>query len=235
MAAQEMGKLVNGSTHVRAMGLAGLAGALLLGIGDQLLYYAPVSGAQFEQGVRAIVATAPTSRTLLGAAVAPFGAFGYLCGFWHIHQHLRGHAPRMAKLTTAGLALFILIASGYHLLWGAKALAIQAATQAPTVPALAALDMHIRNFGTQVYLAAEAVGYTACVLLAALIAMGRSDYPRWMAVLTPAIPVVALQLLLDATPAPLGSIVGGSAVNIGFGLFFLASLVVARRPLRESD
>jgi hypothetical protein len=108
--------------RIRIAGLLGLAGALLLAVGDQCLYFAVVSGADFLHGLRGIVASAPTSRVLFGASLAPIAALLYLAGFWHVYMRLRSRHPRIAAVTAIGLALCLLAGTVYHALWGAKAL-----------------------------------------------------------------------------------------------------------------
>jgi hypothetical protein len=219
--------------RIRIAGVLGLAGALLLAIGDQCLYFAATSGADFLHGLRGIVAAAPTGRVLFGASLGPIAALLYLAGFWHVYMRLRTRHPRMAAVVAIGLALCILAGTAYHVLWGAKALAMKATQGAAAAaqPALAALDAQLHAFAANVYLVAETAGYPSAVLLAIMVAMGRSDYPRWLAFLTPVVPLVILQLVATYTPAPFGSLAAGSASNLSFALFFAASLATLRKPM----
>ncbi len=204
-------------------GAFGLAGALLLAIGDQCLYFATVSGADFARNLRTIVATAPTARALAGAGLAPVAALLYLAGFAHVYAHIRSRQPRLAVLVGIGLALCILAGASYHVLWGARALAIKASG---ATPALAILEAQLRDFAANVYLIAELAGYPAVMLLGVLVVLGRSDYPRWFCMLTPAIPMLLLQFVTPWVPAPFGSLAGGSAVNLSFALFFAVSIAL---------
>jgi hypothetical protein len=223
------------ATHerIRIAGLLGLAGALLLAVGDQCLYFAAISGADFMHGLLGIVAAAPTGRVLFGASLGPVAALLYLAGFWHVYVRLRTRHPRIAALIAIGLALCLLAGTAYHVLWGAKALAMKATLGAAATdqPVLAALEAQLRAYAANVYLIAEIAGYPSAVLLAIMIATGRSDYPRWLALRTPAIPLVILQFVAPYTPAPFGSLVAGSASNLSFALFFAASLATLRKPM----
>jgi hypothetical protein len=220
--------------RIRIAGTFGLAGALLLAVGDQCLYFAAASGADFLHGLRGIVAAAPTGRVLFGAGLAPIAALLYLAGFWHVYMRLRAPHPRIAAVIAIGLALCLLAGTTYHALWGAKALAMKATlgATASAQPALAMLEAQLQAFAANVYLIAEISGYPSAVLLAIMIAAGRSDYPRWLALLTPAIPLVILQFVAPYTPAPFGSLVGGSASNLSFALFFAASIATLHEPIR---
>lgn len=217
-------------------GVLGLTGALLLAVGDQCLYFAAVSGADFMQGLRGIVAAAPTARVLFGAALAPIAALLYLAGFWHVYMRLRTRHPRVAAVIAIGLSLCLLAGAAYHALWGAKALSMKATLGATATvqPAMAALEAQLHAYAANVYLIAEIAGYPSAALLAITIALGHSDYPRWLALLTPAIPLVILQFIAPYTPAPFGSLVAGSASNLSFALFFAASLATLRKPTQSS-
>jgi hypothetical protein len=207
-------------------GLLGLAGAILLALGDQGLYFAPVSGSDFVAHLRDIVAAAPTDRILLGATVGPLAVLLYLFGFWHVYMNIRERQPSVAGAVAVGLVLSYLAGGSYHVFWAAKALAIQAAVHAdaPYRPALALLDQQIHDFGARLYQFAELPGYLAGLLLLMLIAFGRTAYPRWVALVTPAVPVLLLQMVEAYIPAPLGSLLVGSAVNLSFAAFFAISL-----------
>jgi hypothetical protein len=219
--------------RIRIAGALGLIGALLLAVGDQCLYFAATSGADFMHGLRGIVAAAPTGRVLFGASLGPIAALLYLAGFWHVYMRLRPRHPRMAAIIAIGLSLCLLAGTAYHVLWGEKALAIKATLGATATaqPVVAALEAQLHAFAANVYLIAEIAGYPSAVLLAIMVATGRSDYPRWLALLTPVVPLVILQLVAPYTPAPFGSLVAGSASNLSFAVFFAASLATPRKPM----
>lgn len=217
------------STHERVQwaGIAGLIGALLLTIGDQCFYFAPVSGSDFLHGFHGIVASQPTARALFGATLGPFGALLYLAGFWHVYTRVRARQPRLAAILSIGLSLCVLVGASYHVLWGTKVLTIQATFDATAVtrPAMAALEAHVHDFAANVFLIAEIIGYPSAGLLAILVIAGRSDYPRWFVLLTPAVPLLLLQFVGPYVPAPLGSLLNGSASNLSFALLFAGSVV----------
>lgn len=221
--------------YIRTAGVLGLAGALLLAIGDQCLYFAAASGAEFLHGLRGIVAAAPAARVLFGASLAPIAALLYLAGVWHVYMRLRTRHPHIAALIAMGLALCLLAGTAYHALWGAKALTIKATLGATAIehPAMAVLEAQMHAYAANVYLIAEIAGYPSAVLLAIVIVLGYSDYPRWLALLTPAIPLVILQFAAPYTPAPFGSLVAGSASNLSFAMFFTASLATMHKPMHS--
>lgn len=208
------------------LGVAGLLGALLLAVGDQCLYFAPVSGAAFNSNILAVAASAPIRRALFGAELAPIAALLYLAGFAHVCAHVRERQPLLAALIWVGLALCILAGSIYHALWGAKILVLHAS--ALPVAGVTALYAQLHDYAAVVYWISEITGYPAILLLAIVIILRRSDYPRWFCLFLPAVPFLILQWLTPFVPAPLGSLIGGSAANLSFALFFAVSLVLTR-------
>lgn len=212
-------------------GLLGLGGAIVLALGDQALYFAPVSGSDFVTHLRDIVAAAPIDRVLLGAAIGPLAVLLYLFGFWHVYMNIRERQPSLAGAVAVGLVLSYLAGGSYHVFWAAKALAIQAAAHAdaPYRPALALLDQQVHDFGARLYQFAQLPGYFAGLLLLMLIALGRTVYPRWVALVTPAVPILLLQMGAAYIPAPLGSLLVGGAVNLSFAVFFAISLATTTR------
>lgn len=211
--------------QTRWLGLAGVAGALLLMVGDQCLYFAPVGGAEFNARVLALSTAAPVARALFGAGLAPIAALLFLGGFTHVYLHVRARQPRLAALIWTGLALCILAGATYHALWGAKILVLHASTT-DSIIGSTGLYVQLRNYAAGVYSIAEITGYPAIALLALLIVTGRTDYPRWFCMLLPVVPLLLLQWITPSVPAPLGSLVGGSAANIAFTLFFAFSVAL---------
>ena len=217
--------------HAWWLGFGGLAGALVLGIGDQCLYFATVSGTEFNAHVQEIAANTPLSRALFGAALAPFAALLYLAGFAHLCAHVRVRQPRLAGLIWIALALCILAGACYHALWGARILALKSAGLAVGAHGLPAA---LHEYAADIYAIVEWSGYPALALLAILIVTGRSDYPRWFCLLLPIAPMWLLQAMTTWVPAPFGSVVAGSASNLAFALCFAVSLAITQ-PTRQGS
>src|SRR5260370_32344442 len=73
----------------RLGGLCGLAGALLFFVGDMLFYGHFGSGANFAEGMIAIVMRASTARLFAGGSVGPRAACLCIVGFWHVYLNIR--------------------------------------------------------------------------------------------------------------------------------------------------
>lgn len=220
--------------RIRWAGIAGLAGALLLTVGDQCFYFAAVDGADSIRHFRDIIVSAPAGRALFGAELGPFGALLYLIGFWHVYKRMDARHPRLAAVACFGLSLCVLAGASYHVLWGTKVLTIQATSGASVAarPALALLEAQVHAYSANVFLIAEIVGYPSAILLAALVVGGRTSYPRWFVLLTPAVPLLILQLAGPHAPSPFGTLLNGSASNLSFALFFAASLATMHKRVR---
>ncbi|RDI99153.1 hypothetical protein DVT68_11810 [Dyella solisilvae] len=211
-------------------GILGAIGAFGFFLGDQGLYFAAVSGAEFQAHLREIVVAAPTWRVLLGAGIAPWCTLLYLFGFWHVYLNIRDRQPRLGAAIALAMTMIYLFGSSYHVYWAAKALSMKAVAAARPMapPALMTLYAQIHDFGARLYLGAEVFSYVGLLALPLLIALRRTAYPRWMALFTPAAPALLIQTFATAIPAPLGSVLVGGSINLSFLLFFIMSVVTTR-------
>ncbi|MHA6206003.1 DUF6796 family protein [Dyella soli] len=224
------------SAHKMWAGVLGAIGAFALFLGDQGLYFAPVSGADFQAHLRDIVVAAPTGRVLLGAGIGPMCTLLLLFGFWHVYLNIRDRQSRLAAAVAVVMALVYLYGGSYHVFWAAKALTMKAVDSGvAATPALTQLYEQVRDFGRQIYLVAEISAYLSLMALLVLIALGRTAYPRWVALLTPAVPILLIQTFATSIPAPLGSIVVGGSINLAFFLFFVVSIITTRQVATASQ
>ena len=221
---------MSGARRAERWGFAlGLLGTLVLILGDQLLYWAPVSGAEFAARFTAIVAAVPPGRALAGAALGPLGGFLYLAGFAALWSRLRGGQPVLAGALLAALAFFIVAGSTYHTLWGPRALAMQAAAQGPADGGAAHLASGVIAFARTVFRMAQVAGWAAQALLVAAFVRPRCPFPRKVLAALPAWWYLALSLAAPFVPAPLGSLIAGSTANLSFAVFFAALLAAGPR------
>ncbi|MFA4894476.1 DUF6796 family protein [Brevundimonas sp.] len=209
--------------RVRFAAFAGLAGACLLFVGDMLFYGQWGSGADALTGTMAEVRGADPFRLTLGGLTSILGGLGYSLGVLHVWGRLSPTAPWLRGAVTAGFLLVAIIATATHAVWGAFALA--AGTGEAAASAVGRyLDLH--------FLIGGIVGAPTSILLFAVVASGRSAWPRAFAVISPG----ALYLLFSTAtwfPAPLGAAVVGGGFNLAFAAFYGASLLV--RPARPKS
>lgn len=205
--------------HMRLAAFAGLAGACVLFGGDMLFYGQWGSGADALTGTLAQVRRADPFRLTLGGLTSILGGLGYGLGLLHVWGRLSPAGPWLRTAVTTGVLLVAVIATATHAVWGAFALAAGTG-DAATSAVGRYLDLHFVIGGI--------VGALTSILLFAVIASGRSAWPRAFALVSPG----ALYLLFSTAtwfPAPLGAAVVGGGFNLAFAAFYATSLLVRPR------
>ncbi len=191
-------------------GWCGLAGALIMFAGDQLIGH----GSRLsDSGL----------ITLGGLAAIPGGA-GLLAGVWHIREQL-APAPSIARLPISLLfATLFVLASATHAVWGAYAIVENDLTGVAVDS-----DLFVHYLGAFGVLG-QVLGIPASLALLALVLLGRTSWPRWMALFNPGLLYFGLGAI--QIPGQLGAAIAASTFNFAFCLFFLASGLAPWRQVK---
>jgi len=202
-------------------GLVGLIAAILTGAGEFILHYDALArfGGEYE-----FFAGISTERTTLGHFFGVFGAPLYLVGCWHIYLMLRPANPAWSFVT------FIIAAYGFvvGVVWIGSRATISALINAPVSPEIEQLiGLYDFRYETLLQIIRFAV-LVLSVIFIWLTLSGRSHYPKWMALLNPILLIVASFIVYAVAPV-LGKYLMPIALNVAFFVFFLASIVVARK------
>jgi hypothetical protein len=214
----------------RLAGLCGLAGALLFFVGDMLFYGYFGSGASFAEGMRSTVTQASNERLFAGGLVGPIAACLCIVGFWHVYLNVRPSSLVLGRVMLVAFFLLMVGGSAVHTLWTAKGLALKYCNgQGSPCSDLANVT---KSYWTLAYNLSSIPGYLGAVLLFALVLMGRTWYPRWTAILNPAV-LILLSPLASRVPAPLGAILVGGSANLSIAAFFVVS-VITTWPRRDT-
>lgn len=199
---------------------AGLFAALLMFCGDMLLYFttqdfkvdstlAPYVG---------IMKALPVCRLRLGGLLGPVAAFFYCVGFGSILLMTVEESKATALLATLLCALGIIVGGAYHSHFTYLGL-LGKAGPPDWLPVVAKNIRLLSNVSTVLI----ALGMA---LLAGLIVLGKTGYPRWFVVLTPAV-TYFLAPLWKRLPQPLRVVLLGGWYNLMFALFFVVLLLLA--------
>lgn len=199
------------SKQLRLAGIVGTAAALLGGVGDVLLFYAP----GFADDLF-VVRTLPEWRivvgTLLAISVIPFLAIGY----WAFSRYLLPAGKRLANAIFVGGIYGAGIGSAIHGVVGILVLVVKQngitgentefiRTYAQIVVPLYALFYILMTVGT--------------LVLAVVMWQRRSAYPRWFAALLPLWPNLLVLGIAEIIP-PLGDVLVPSIANLSHALMF---------------
>ena len=208
---------------LKLTGLMGLGGALLCGTGEFLLHFDPLarfSGYDF-------MADISDARLTSGHFFAVVGVPLYFVGMWHIAQMLRPAGERLSR------ALFLIGCFGflYGAMWMSSRASIGSLVHYPDLIANTKL-VELYELRSETLLQVTRV--TTLMISGIYIYMvltGRSRYPKWMAATSPIVLLLANFVIYLVAPS-IGKYVMPIALNVGFSVFFLLSLMFGE--LRET-
>jgi hypothetical protein len=207
---------------IRVFGFVGLAGAILMFIGDIWLHGHLGSGRDFMANLSLIVSKQPDTQIVAGGFIGPIASLLYCLGFFSIYGMISPESPVLAAIATGSAAASIVIGGAYHAMWGIRGLLIKAGLPSSNYQGLYnKIVKYTRLFyNTMLVLA----GVAALVLLFVVLS-GRSLYPRWTAVVNPGL-LLLFKPLTRFIPSPLGAIISGGYLNLVFVVFFSVILIV---------
>lgn len=203
-------------------GLVGLAGALLVGVGEFLLHFDPL--ARFSDGGFSFMLAASEQRQTLGHFIGVLGAPLYVVGCWHIYL--------MLKPANQKLAFFGFLASAYGFMIGADWISSRAsigalmhleATGIPLDGLVSLYELRYESLLTVIRITTLLLS----VIFILLALSGRSHYKKWQALLSPIVLLLTSFVIYLVSPS-IGKYLMPIALNVGFGLFFVMSLLQAQ-------
>lgn len=200
-------------------GLLGLLGAVLTGVGEFLLHFDALARFDVEY---AFLGGITDQRSSVGHFVAMLGAPLYLIGCWHIRLMLKPASDRWS------LVAFFVMAYGFAIgiVWIGSRASISALVNMPVTPDLLHLiDLYDFRYETLLQVTRLAV-LALSIIFVALVARGRSHYPRWAALLNPILLIVASFVVYALAPAA-GKFLMPIALNVAFFILFVASITIA--------
>ena len=208
---------------LKLTGLMGLGGALLCGTGEFLLHFDPLarfSGYDF-------MADISDARLTSGHFFAVVGVPLYFVGMWHIAQMLRPAGERLSR------ALFLIGCFGflYGAMWMSSRASIGSLVHYPDLIANTKL-VELYELRSETLLQVTRVTTLAISgIYIYMVLTGKSRYPKWMAATSPIVLLLANFVIYLVAPS-IGKYVMPIALNVGFSVFFLLSLMFGE--LRET-
>ncbi len=207
-------------------GLTGLLAATLVGAGEFMLHFDPLmrygQGFDFFKGVTQSRATAGHFFGVLGAPL-------YVVGAWHIHLMLRPANRFWAKLAFVVMAYGCIVGG----VWiGSRATAAFLVNAISGDAVASAIELYELRYESLLTLIRVAVLVLSGIFVW-LILTGRSNYPRWMAALTPIVLILASFLVFWLAPE-IGKYLMPIALNVAFFVLFSVSTMMAARSYKEA-
>jgi len=200
-------------------GIVGLLAAVFTGIGEFMLHFDALARFDVEY---AFLGGISDQRSSIGHFVAMLGAPMYLIGCWHIRLMLKPASDRWS------LVAFFIMAYGFAIgiVWIGSRASISALVNMPVTPDVQHL-IELYDFRYETLLQVTRIAVLALsIIFVALVARGRSHYPRWMAALNPILMIVASFVVYAIAPT-LGKYLMPIALNVAFFILFLTSITIA--------
>ncbi len=220
--------MTNSVTTRRLAGTAGLAGALLFFCGDMLFYGFWGAGTSFKEGMVNVLHNGSLIRLFTGGLVGPAAACLCIIGFWHVRQNIEPRSPALGRVLFYDLAAMMVAGSALHALWVPRGLAIKySQTVNPYAPEL--IDA-LRRYWEIAYDVTAVPAYLGAIVLAVVVVLGKSLYPRWTVLANFGL-LSLLAPLAVQVPAPFGAILVGGFTNLSIATFFLVSLISTWNPM----
>ncbi len=216
-------------TVILLSGFAGLAAAVLVGIGEFLLHFDPQ--ARFSEESYTFMLAASDERQTLGHFFGVLGAPLYVIGCWHIYLMLKPAGPRLA------MAAFFISAYGFMI--GADWISSRASIGALVHYQASGADIEQLTalYRTRYESLLTVIRITTLVLSLVflfLVLTGRSHYRRWQAIFCPIV-LLLMNFAIYAVSPSVGKYLMPIALNIAFGIFFLMSILQARTLGRRDE
>jgi hypothetical protein len=228
---------IDRSWQVRLSGMAGILGAILWTLGDALIIGAQAAGGelspalsshagQIHLDIAVMMLSSSEPRLAAGALVADVGIVFYLAGCWHLLQGLlpagRLWAWPCFALLVCGNAWSPLGHAGFYYL----GMVYKTLAQAPADAQAALLELsdQFHRVLTIAWLLAVVTLGLALLLLGAVIARGRSAWPRWFALVANPLSLVVIgTVIARVLPEPSHTWLLGAGFNLGWLVVYALS------------
>lgn len=225
---------------LRLAGIAGVVGALFWTLGDALIIGAKSQISDYplvlqtyadrvETDMAAMMLPSSEARLAAGALVADVGIVFYLAGCWHLLQGLlpagRAWAWTVFALLICGNAWSPLGHAGFYYV----GMAYKSLLVTPVEAHAAILELG-RNFHDLLQLAWLLPIVTlglALLGLGIVIALGRTAWPRWFAIIANPVSLVGIgSAIAWLSPEPMSTWLSGAAFNLGWLVIYLVSTIL---------
>ena len=211
--------------RLRLAGVVSLACAVIMFAADVIMLGLPVSGSEVAD-YRSL-ANIPDWRLRLGG----YGAFViivFVVGVWQLYEGIKPAGAWWSIPPFLLLSYFFLSGAIYHFLFPFMGAAVKAQSQAQGAgyEAMKNLIQTMRSYWLAPYYAAAISLAIGTVWFAAAILFRPTHFPRWMAALSPGIPIGAAFLMTRWLPAPVGGYLLPPCVHFATPLIFGVSTVL---------
>lgn len=240
---------------MRLAGIAGVIGAIFWTLGDALIIGAKAQASDYllvlstyasrlETGMATMMLPSSEVRLAAGALVADVGIVFYLAGSWHLFRGVlpagRIWAWPIFALLICGNAWSPLGHAGFYYVGMAyKTLLVTPPAAHPALLDLAAHFHHVLLIAWLLPIATLGLALLGLGLallgLGIVIALGRTAWPRWFALVANPVSLVAIGMAIAfVSPEPVKTWLDGAAFNLGWLVVYaLSTALLWNGPARS--
>jgi hypothetical protein len=204
-------------------GIVGLLASILVGIGEFLLHFDPL--ARYSETSYEFMLYASNKRQSIGHFFGVLASPLYLVGCWHIYLMLSPANRKLAFIT------FLLSAYGFMIggIWIGSRASIGALTHFDQVGNVTSslVDLYQHRYETLLTIV-RITTLILSIVYVLLVLSGRTHYQKWQAILNPILLLILSFVVYLIVPS-VGIYLMPIALNVGFGLFFIMSVLQAKK------
>jgi len=202
-------------------GYAGLLAAVLVGLGECLLHFDALG--RFDGGYEFMIGI-DSVRTTFGHFIAVLSAPFYIIGYWHLMKMLEPKNDKLSKIAFVVMSYGILIGA----VWIGSRANISAIVNSQTIETSLSLislyELRYENLLQVTRIAALIFS----VIFVWIVLSGRSNYPKWVALLNPIL-MILISFAIWAVFPSVGVYLMPIALNFAFAVLFAVSIYFARK------
>jgi hypothetical protein len=208
--------------RIRLAGVVALACAALVFAADVIMLGLPVSGSEVAD--YHILADIPEWRLRVGS----YGAFViivFVVGVWQLYEGIKPAGAWWSIPPFLLLSYFFVSGALFHFLFPFIGAAVKAQAQMQGVgyETTGTLIQTMRSYWLVTYYISAVSLAIGTLWFSAAVLLRPTHFPRWMAALSPGIPIGAAFLLTRWLPAPVGGYLFPPAIHFATPLIFGAS------------
>jgi len=205
-------------SQITTAGVIGLLAAILVGAGEFLLHFDAL-GRFAEGGTYEFMLGISAERTTIGHFIGVLSAPFYIIGFWHIMKMLEPANPLVSRIAFAIMSYGIIVGA----VWiGSRAAISSVVNSTSMVDPMFFISLYELRYENLLQVTRLAVLFFSVIFIW-LVLLGRSHYPRWMALFNPILLILASFAIWVIAPV-VGVYLMPIALNVAFALLFLFSI-----------
>jgi hypothetical protein len=216
------------NNYIPLLAISGILGSLLMFTGDMLLYYEPVSGADYDSIAR--MGTMPTDRLIAGGMVGPIASILSVIGGYMLYILFRPVNKIFAAVLFLSYAIMLIVGGTYHAMFPNFGFAgrLPESLQAPQIEL-------IKTYLNNIYSIMFIAGTVWTLVLFYLVLFKKSLYPIWLLLFTPTLLLLLAGIVKNHIPYPVGGVIYGGWLNLCFVLYFMLCLFYFRKTRSQCD